>query len=159
MSRSAVICLVLAVAVSACGDASSTEDDDPDCPIANPAGCAQAHGVYRTTYSERSGGTCGSRESITSRAAEERVTRFTGSCPADIMWSSDFCMASFEVDCTEEERGLGFTNHQDVRTTYARDGMSRTGVFDFSVFDANGNLTCQSTYDTLSVNTSCDKQM
>jgi len=85
-------------------------------------------GDYETVYAERSGGTCGSLEPTTVRAPPERVMRFSGSCPADILWSSDFCIASFELDCTEEERGPGFTNHQVSRKTYAQDGMSRAGL-------------------------------
>jgi hypothetical protein len=106
-------------------------------------------------YTERSGGSCGYIEPSTVTVAGERVTRFKGSCPADISWSSDFCAANFELDCTEEERGRGFTNHQVSRTLYAPDGLSRSGVFEFSVFDADGAPVCASTYDSVTLNTSC----
>jgi hypothetical protein len=35
------------------------------------------------------------------------------------------------------------------------DDMIRTGTFELTVFDANGDLFCESTYDSLAENASC----
>lgn len=65
-------------------------------------------------------------------------------------------MATFEATCPEEETGPGFTNKQVSQTNYTNDAMIGTGVFELSIFDADGNLYCESTYDKHSFNVSCD---
>jgi len=143
------------MAVSGCGGTSSA-DRDTDCPIPNHVGCAQPRGTYHVTYNERRGGTCGDKASAELEASNVRVTAFAAPCSGNVTWSSDFCTASFEVTCPEEETGPGFSNKQVSQTSYTDDAMIGTGVFELSIFDADGNPFCESTYDKHSLNTSCD---
>lgn len=85
-----------------------------------------------------------------------RQTSFSAPCVGDIVWSKDFCTASFEVTCPEEETGPGFTNRQVSRTNYTEDGMIGIGVYELTIFDANGDVHCESTYDKHALNASCE---
>jgi hypothetical protein len=111
--------------------------------------------MYQFTYNERRGGTCGSRPSTTGEAPSVRSTSFSAPCSGSVTWSSDFCVASFNASCPEEETGRGFTNKQVSHTNYTEDGLIGIGVFELSIFDADGNLYCESTYDKQSLNASC----
>ena len=123
----------LGMAVSACGG-TSTADRETSCPIANHVGCAQPRGTYHITYNERRGGTCGGKPATDVEATNVRVTRFNAPCLGNVTWSSDFCTASFEVSCPEEETGPGFTNKQVSHTSYTDDAMIGTGVLELSIF-------------------------
>jgi hypothetical protein len=85
----------------------------------------------------------------------ERVTSFAAPCSGTVEWSSDFCSASFEATCPAEEFGPGYRNKQVSHTSFTMDGLIRTGTFELTVFDANGDIFCESTYDTLTENDSC----
>jgi hypothetical protein len=152
---SARFTLLTAVALVGCGG-SSTADTDTSCPVPNHVGCAQPRGTYHISYNERRGGTCGSKAPLTTVAPNLRVTSFSPPCSGAVTWSADFCVASFEVACPEEETGPGFTNKQVSQTNYSDDGMSANGVYELSIFDADGNLFCESTYDKHSLNSSCE---
>ena len=139
----------------ACGYARSASSED-DCPIPSNVGCAQPLGIYSATYTERAGGTCGAKDSTEVRVVRERVLSFRAPCSGDVAWSDDFCMASFEATCPEDEVGPGYRNEQISHTTYSEDALTRTGVFELSIFDADGNPYCHSVYDSVTRNTSCD---
>lgn len=85
----------------------------------------------------------------------ERVTSFAAPCSGTVEWSSDFCSASFEATCPAEEFGPGYRNRQVSHTSFTMDGLIRTGTFELTVFDAKGDIFCESTYDTLTENESC----
>jgi hypothetical protein len=145
--------IVLAACCHGCG--TTTADVDTSCPIANSVGCAKPRGVYKTTFNERLGGTCGERPDREVEASATRTTHFGPPCNGDVEWSPDYCSASFEVTCPDEETGAGFTNLQISHTNYTEDGLFRTGVYELTIFDANGEVHCQSTYDTFSFSKSC----
>jgi hypothetical protein len=112
--------------------------------------------VYETIYVERSGGTCGAKESVRASAAPHRVYGFGLACSGFVEWSDDFCMASFEASCPEDEVSPGFYNRQVSHTTYSVDGLSRTGVFELQILEPDGTLYCASTYDSESTNVNCN---
>jgi hypothetical protein len=155
-ARRILICGAFAALLGACAGSTST-DGDEKCPVANHVGCAQARGVYSITYNERQGGTCGPKESFRGEVANTRVTSFEPPCAGMVDWSSDFCEASFEATCPAEEFGTGYRNKQVSHTTYSMDGMIRTGTFELTVFDTNGDVFCQSLYDSLAENASCQQ--
>jgi hypothetical protein len=132
------------------------EPDEP-CPIPNEEGCAQPRGTYETGYVERVGGTCG--EIFTTRGVIDsiRFTQFQAPCSGDVEWSDDFCMASFEATCPEDDIGSGFYNEQVSNTVYSMDALSRTGVLELQIFEADGMVHCASIYDLESRNVSCEK--
>jgi hypothetical protein len=149
-----MVIATLALALGSCGAASELEQD-ADCPIANDAGCAQPRGTYEANFFERPGGTCGAKASTRAVVSGERITRFGGQCSGDVEWTDDFCMASFEATCPEEETGHGFYNRQVSYTSYSLDALSRTGVFELEIFEPDGTLYCASIYDSETRNVSC----
>jgi hypothetical protein len=153
MKRFAGIAMLLTVSCIACG--ATAPEGDVTCPIEHQGECAQPRGIYRTTYRERPDGTCGPRADFEGTVSSTRITSFPAPCSGTVHWASDFCSASFEASCPEEETGPGFTNDQVSETHYSQDGLMRTGTFKFTIFDADGNTFCESTYDTLTINLSC----
>ena len=151
-----MLVVALGCALGGCGGASELEQG-ADCPVPNEVGCAQARGTYEAVYVERAGGTCGNRPSTRAVVTGERVTSFAGQCSGDVEWSDDFCMASFEATCPEEETGSGFYNEQVSHTTYSMDALTRTGVFELEIFEPNGTLYCASVYDSKTRNISCEE--
>lgn len=147
--------IALSVAGVGCGGRVAGEGGDPNCPIPNRSGCAQPRGVYAVGYNERRDGTCGAKPDVELTVEGARVASFMPPCTGTVVWSSDYCSAELEADCPEEETGVGFTNHQVSRTRYSADALARTGTFELTIFDAGGNVYCESTYDTMTVNTSC----
>lgn len=139
----------------ACGDGRGASGE-VDCPIPSDVGCAQPRGIHRATYTERAGGTCGTKDSTEVRVPSERTMSFNAPCSGDVVWSHDFCMASFEASSPEDEIGPGYRNEQISHTSYSEDGLTRTGVFELSIFDADGNPYCHSVYDSVTRNTSCE---
>lgn len=137
-----------------CGGATQLETGEV-CPIVSEGECAQPRGVYETTYVEREGGTCGPMETVRAEVAPHRIYGFGEPCSGFVEWSDDFCMASFEASCPEEELGPGFFNQQVSHTSYAVDGLSRTGVFEMRILAPDGALHCASTYDLETRSLSC----
>jgi hypothetical protein len=156
MGRRLGILATLAMGFGGCGG-TSTGDESSSCPIPNHVGCAQPRGLYEITYNERREGTCGSKAPIKTEAPSVRTTSFDAPCSGSVTWSDDFCVASFEVTCPTEERGPGFTNKQVSTTTYTENGLIGVGVFELSIFDQDGNLFCESTYDKHALNASCEQ--
>lgn len=151
-----VVVATLGFALGGCDDASELEPDAA-CPVPNDAGCALPRGTYEALYVERAGGTCGNKPATRTVVSGERVTHFGGECSGDVEWSDDFCMASFEASCPEEETGSGFYNRHVSHTSYSMDALSRTGVFELEIFEPDGTLHCASTYDSETHNASCEK--
>ena len=157
MTGRALVVVTFGMLAGACGSASERDTGaEDDCPIPSDEGCAQPRGVYETSYVERSGGTCGAKEIVRARASPNRVYGFGLPCTGFVEWSDDFCMASFEASCPEEETGPGFYNRQVSHTTYSVDALSRTGVFEVQIFEPDDTLYCASAYDLESANVSCD---
>lgn len=147
--------LLVALGLAACGGASELEPGAEECPISSDDGCAQPRGLYETTYVERAGGTCGAKETVRAEAVPHRVHGFGEPCSGFVEWSDDFCMASFEASCPEDEVGPGFYNRQVSNTTYTSDGLSRTGVYELEILAPDGTVHCASTYDLETASLSC----
>jgi hypothetical protein len=120
---------------------------EPVCPRPVVSGCALPSGTYHVRYAERAGGTCGARPARDVVAASERVTAFHWPCAGQVKWSNDFCSATFEAACPAEDFGHGFTNRQVSRSSYAANGRTRAGTYEYSVFKPDGTPFCKSTYD------------
>jgi hypothetical protein len=119
----------------------------PVCPQPVASGCALPRGTYHVRYAERAGGTCGERPARDVVAASERVTAFDSPCTGPVTWSRDFCSATFEAACPAEKFGKGFTDRQITHSSYAADGRTRAGTYEYSVFKPDGTPFCKSTYD------------
>lgn len=132
-----LILTAVGVALAACG---GDDDDDDDNGFVAPNGgqCAARTGAYTFKSTEKSGD-CGPLPDIISVVGAPPDPDCTGG-PVD----DDQCVVTLQNEC---KNGDGSESTFAGQVQWSADGNSGRGTWQVALFDAAGNLICQSIYD------------
>lgn len=105
--------------------------------------CAERHGAYQATYTERDG-TCGAlREQIA--VIDKEPTAADLGCQGTETYSNDNCTVFMNLrGCPSQN---GFTFDMIGEGKWSLDGANGTAVVQMIIHDPSGKVICSSTYD------------
>jgi hypothetical protein len=117
-----------------------TSDDEKSCSL------SEREGTYLMTF-EDLGGTCGSLAPQVVRLDASAPVMGCGVTEPDLL-TQDACQLTRTVECDEPALGEGFTSRTVMVSTQEDDRADLiTGTFTLTVFDADGEVVCGSTYN------------
>lgn len=125
------VAFVLALALVGCGE----EEKD----------CAQRIGTYVTQFTQRTGNCGAAPEQVVTMTEQPRSV--TAPCAGAISYSGDNCKMTFSALCPQDQIGPGFKMQEEGTVNFNREGTRGTGVEQLILYDGNGALLCQGTYD------------
>lgn len=122
------------------------------CASATPSGpCAKRVGVYTSTYTERSGGTCGAIASASvSLTQQPPAGQVMGMLGPGISYSADNCVVTADSRTSDEKERLEQTTTWDETATRGI-GTLKLTRFGQTIGSGAREVLCVSTYDVVIV--------
>ena len=142
-----VVMVGVGVVVAGCSGANAGSGSVSEGATTKEApGCAERSGQYLVTFRERSG-TCGAISEQIVTFGSSAAAASTSQCTSDGSASADGCKVTFALTCPSPDLGKGAKSVSQGTATWSADGLSGTSLSQLALYEPNGSLACQSTYD------------